>query len=75
MFEPIDENKKMAVLKSVIFWCALFFMFSFFISIFLDDTQISQSKRIIELDMENKVNICSPDDNEEFLKEESFFGF
>ncbi len=69
-----DDSKSARIIKHIIFWTSLFFMFGLFIFIVFDENKMPQRQVRIEIDVKNKVNICLPDEKDKSF-EKSFFDF
>ena len=71
-YHPFD-SKLTIFLKHSVFWAALIAMFALFVFLVSDDTKLPQREIILKIDIEDKVNICLPEDEKIFQR--SFFDF
>jgi hypothetical protein len=53
--------------KNTICWLSLLIMFGFFISLFFEDLNPTRKEITLTINMENKVNICLPEENETLI--------
>ena len=72
LYHPSD-SKITIIIKHLVFWSSLIVMFGLFLFLFHDEINIPQREISLEVDIKNKVNICSPDDPKMLKK--SFFNF
>ena len=63
------EHKITKITKFLAFWMSLFAMLWFVILIFHDDVKIPQREITLKIDIKNKVNICSSEDNDSLVQE------
>jgi len=61
LYHP-KEHSFIKIVKLFAFWASLLMMFWIFIVIIRHDEKIAQKEVVIELELENKVNICYPDE-------------
>lgn len=73
MFYHPNDSKVTIIIKHAAFWGSLLTMFVLFVFLFRDDVKIPQKEITLKIDVRNKVNICSPEDEKLFQK--SFFDF
>lgn len=71
MFYHPNDNKITMITKHLIFWIGLLSMFVLFVFIVQDDAKIPQRLITLKINMEDRVNICLPEDEKIFKK--SFF--
>jgi hypothetical protein len=64
----------MKIIKYIFLWTGTAVVTALIIFMMQDDIKIPQKEITMVIDMKNKVNICLPDDEEEF-DQKSFFGF
>lgn len=74
MFYHPHDTKIAAFTKHLAFWIGLCSMFALFIFLTIsEEIEAPQKEVTLEIDIKNRVNICLPEDEENF--EETIFGF
>jgi len=74
IFYIFNDNKAMTITKYVIYWSALPIMLLLAVFLFRSDIQIPQKEIIVAIDVKDKLNICTPEDDDNTLNK-SFFDF
>jgi len=74
MFYDSYDNKFTKILKQLVFWLSLSSMTALFFYLITADTALPQRQITLEIDLKNKINICSPDENSRLI-EKKFYEF
>lgn len=73
MFYHPNDNKITVITKHLIFWVSMFVMCGLFLFSLNDDIKIPQEEVILEVDIHNKVNICTAE--KDVFEKKFFFKF
>lgn len=65
MFYYTHDSKIINAVRHIVFWTSLFAMFGLFAFVVFTDENISQKEKVVQLDLKNKINICTPDDTDQ----------
>ncbi len=74
MLYNLHDTGFLKTLKQLIFWLSLTAMFGLFIFLLQNEIKLPQRHITLEIDIKNKVNICSPDDPKD-LKQKKIYEF
>ena len=74
MLYNIHDNNFSKIFKQLVFWLSLGAMFGLFIFLLQSEMKLPQHQITLEVDIKNKVNICSPDNPKE-LRQKKIYEF
>jgi len=74
MLYNIHDSNFSKIIKQLIFWLSLSAMFGLFIFLLKDEVKLPQRQITIDVDIKNKVNICSPNNPKE-LRQRKLYEF
>lgn len=72
MLYNIHDTKFSRLLKQLVFWLSLAAMIGLFVFMIQNEVNLPQRQISLEIDLKNKVNICSPDNPKDLSRKKLY---